>query len=52
MFIASIIEKKKGYLKITSMLHCQVTYQVHSNPCSTDGTYLKGQLIKFHKCSH
>ena len=31
------------------MLHCQVTYQVHSNPCSTDGTYpalgLDGVLV-------
>jgi hypothetical protein len=32
---------KKGYLEVTFMLHCQVSYQVHSNPCSTDGTCLK-----------
>jgi hypothetical protein len=42
--------KKKGYLEVTSMLRCQVAYQVHPYPSSTNGAYLKGQFIKFHEC--
>jgi hypothetical protein len=37
-----IVRKEKGYLEVTSMLHSQVSYQVHPNPCSTNGAYLKG----------
>jgi len=40
---------KKGYLEITSMLYSQMSYQVHSDPCSTDGACLKGHFSKLHK---